>query len=92
MQIVENSPSKWKRLDIRQYTIPEINIILELGNFDDFTKEIFKRLNNGDTIVKISMDLTEKGKYGYVSVKKVNKSIKEIKNKIVRLTLLGKLR
>lgn len=84
--------SKWKRLDIRQYTLPEIKTILELGNFDDFTKEVFKRLNNGDTIVKISMDLTEKQKYGYVSVKKVNKAIKEIKNKIVRLTLLGKLR
>jgi len=89
---VENLQNKWKRLDIRKYTIPEINIILELGNFDDFTKEVFKRLNNGDTIVKISMDLTEKNIYGYVSVKKVNKAIKEIKNKIVRLTLLGKLR
>lgn len=84
--------NKWKRLDIRQYTLPEIKTILELGNFDDFTKEVFKRLNNGDTIVKISMDLTEKQKYGYVSVKRVNKAIKEIKNKIVRLTLLGKLR
>ncbi len=89
---MENLQNKWKRLDIRKYTIPEINIILELGNFDDFTKEVFKRLNNGDTIVKISMDLTEKNIYGYVSVKKVNKAIKEIKNKIVRLTLLGKLR
>ncbi len=89
---MENLQSKWKRLDIRKYTIPEINIILDLGNFDDFTKEVFKRLNNGDTIVKISMDLTEKEIYGYVSIKKVNKAIKEIKNKIVRLTLLGKLR
>lgn len=89
---MENLQNKWKRLDIRKYTIPEINIILELGNFDDFTKEVFKRLNNGDTIVKISMDLTEKNIYGYVSIKKVNKAIKEIKNKIVRLTLLGKLR
>lgn len=89
---MEDLQNKWKRLDIRKYTIPEIDIILELGNFDDFTKEIFKRLNNGDTIVKISMDLTEKGTYGYVSIKRVNKAIKEIKNKIVRLTLLGKLR
>lgn len=89
---MENLQSKYKRLDIRKYTLPEIEIILELGNFDNFTKEVFKKLNNGDTIVKISMDLTEKEEYGYVSVKKVNKSIKEIKNKIVRLTLLGKLR
>ena len=87
-----NLLNKWQRLDIRQYTIPEINIILELGNFDDFTKDVFKKLNNGDTIVKISMDLTEKDCYGYVSVKKVNNAIKEIKNKIVRLTLLGKLK
>lgn len=92
MLIVEDLQSKYSRLDIRKYTIPEINIILELGNFDEITKEVFKRLNNGDTIVKISMDLTDKNKYGYVSVKRVNKSIKEIKNKIVRLTLLGKLR
>lgn len=89
---MENLQSKYKRLDIRQYTLPEINIILELGNFDEFTKEIFKRLNNGDTIVKMSMDLTNKGNYGYVSLKKVNNAIKEIKNKIIRLTLLGKLR
>ena len=89
---MENLQSKWKRLDIRKYTIPEINIILDLGNFDDFTKEVFKRLNNGDTIVKISMELTEKEIYGYVSIKKVNKAKIEIKNKIVRLTLLGKLR
>lgn len=89
---VENLQNKYKRLDIRKYTLPEIEIILELGNFDNFTKEVFKRLNNGDTIVKISMDLTDKQKYGYVSVKKVNIAIKEIKNKIVRLTLLGKLR
>lgn len=92
MQTVENLQSKWKRLDIRQYTLPEIEIILELGNFDEFTKEVFKKLNNGDTIVKISMDLTDKEKYGYVSIKKVNNAIKEIKNKIIRLTLLGKLR
>lgn len=72
--------------------MPEIEIILELGNFDDFTKDVFKKLNDGDTIVKISMDLTYKNKYGYVSIKKVNNAIKEIKNKIVRLTLLGKLR
>ena len=89
---MENLQNKWSRLDIRKYTIPEIEIILELGNFDDFTKEVFERLNCGDTIVKISMDLTEKDKYGYVSIKKINKTIKEIKNKIIRLTLLGKLR
>lgn len=92
MQTVENLQNKYKRLDIRKYTLPELEIILELGNFDKFTKEVFKKLNEGDTIVKISMDLTEKEEYGYVSVKKVNNSIKEIKNKIVRLTLLGKLR
>ena len=92
MLIVENLQNKYKRLDIRKYTLPEIEIILELGNFDNFTKEVFKRLNNGDTIVKISMDLTSKNEYGYVSIKKVNNSIKEIKNKIIRLTLLGKLR
>ena len=89
---MENLQNKWKRLDIRKYTLPEIEIILQLGNFDKFTKEVFKRLNNGDTIVKISMDLTEKEEYGYVSIKKVNKAIKEIKNKIIRLTLLGKLK
>jgi hypothetical protein len=89
---VENLQNKYKRLDIRKYTLPELEIILKLGNFDEFTKEVFKRLNNGDTIVKISMDLTDIEKYGYVSIKKVNKAIKEIKNKIVRLTLLGKLR
>lgn len=89
---MEDSQNKYKRLDIRKYTLPELEIILELGNFDDFTKEVFKRLNNSDTIVKISMDLTDEEKYGYVSVKRVNKAIKEIKNKIVRLTLLGKLR
>jgi hypothetical protein len=63
---VENSQNKYKRLDIRKYTLPELEIILELGNFDDFTKEVFKRLNNSDTIVKISMDLTDKEKYGYI--------------------------
>jgi len=89
---VENLQNKWKRLNIRKYTIPEIETILELGNFDDFTKEVFERLNKNDTIVKISMDLTEKDIYGYVSVKKVNNAIKEIKYKIVKLTLLGKLR
>lgn len=89
---MENLQNKWKRLDIRKYTLPEIEIILELGNFDDFTKEVFKRLNKKDTIVKISMDLTDEGKYGYVTIKKVNNAIKEIKNKILRLTLLGKLR
>lgn len=89
---MENLQNKWKRLDIRKYTLPEIEIILELGNFDDFTKEVFKRLNKKDTIVKISMDLTDEGKYGYVTVKKVNIAIKEIKNKILRLTLLGKLK
>lgn len=89
---MESLQNKYSRLDIRKYTLPEINTILELGNFDDFTKEVFMKLNNGDTIVKISMDLTDKGVYGYVSIKKVNKVIKEIKNKIVRLTLLGKLR
>ena len=89
---MENLQNKWKRLDIRKYTLPEIEIILELGNFDNFTKEVFKRLNKKDTIVKISMDLTDEGKYGYVTVKKVNTAIKEIKNKILRLTLLGKLR
>ena len=67
---VENLQNKYKRLDIRKYTLPEIEIILELGNFDNFTKEVFKRLNNGDTIVKISMDLTDKQEDGYVSVKK----------------------
>ena len=89
---MENLQNKWKRLNIRKYTIPEIETILELGNFDDFTKEVFERLNKNDTIVKISMDLTEKDIYGYVSVKKVNNAIKEIKYKIVKLTLLGKLR
>ena len=89
---MENLQSKYSRLDIRKYTTPEINLILELGNFDDITKEVFTRLNKGDTIVKISMDLTYENKYGYVSIKRVNKSIKEIKNKIVRLTLMGKLR
>lgn len=89
---MENLQSKWKRLDIRQYTVPELEIILNLGNFDDFTKDVLKRLNKGDTIVKISMDLTYEKQYGIVSVKKVNKSIKEIKNKIVKLTILGKLR
>jgi len=89
---VENSVNKYKRLDIRQYTIPELELILDLGNFDEFTKEVFQRLNCGHTIVKISMDLTEKGVYGYVSIKKVNTAIKEIKNKIVKLTLLGKLK
>lgn len=92
MLTVENLQNKYKRLDIRKYTLPEIEIILKLGNFDKFTKEVFKRLNNGDTIVKISMDLTDKEEYGYVSVKKVNIAIKEIKNKIVRLTLMGKLK
>ena len=92
MLIVENLQNKYARLDIRKYTKPELELILELGNFDKFTKEVFKRLNNGDTIVKISMDLTDKDEYGYVSVKKVNTAIKEIKNKIIRLTLLGKLR
>ena len=89
---MENLVNKYKRIDIRQYTIPEIDLILQLGNFDKFTQDVFKRLNSGDTIIKISMDLSDKGIYGYVSVKKVNKAIKEIKNKIVRLTLLGKLR
>ena len=89
---MESLQGKYKRLDIRKYTLPEINTILELGNFDDLTKEVFMRLNSGDTIIKISMDLTDKGIYGYVSIKKVNNAIKEIKNKIVRLTLLGKLR
>ena len=89
---MENLQNKWKRLDIRKYTLPEIEIILELGNFDDFTKEVFKRLNKKDTIVKISMDLTDEGKYGYITVKKVNNAIKEIKSKILRLTLLGKLK
>lgn len=87
-----NSLNKWKRLDIRKYTKPEIDIILELGNFDDFTKEVFNMLNKGYTIVKISLELTDKGIYGIVSEKKVNNSIREIKNKILRLTLLGKLR
>ncbi len=89
---MENLQNKWQRLDIRKYTIPELEIILNLANFDEFTKDVFNCLNKGDTIVKISMDLTDKEKYGYVSVKRVNKAIKEIKNKIVRLTLLGKLR
>lgn len=89
---MENFQNKWKRLNIKQYTIPEIETILSLGNFDDFTKDVFNKLNSGDTIVKISMDLTEKEIYGYVSVKRVNKAIKEIKNKIVKLTLLGKLK
>lgn len=89
---MESFQNKWKRLNIKQYTIPEIETILSLGNFDDFTKDVFNRLNNGDTIVKISMDLTEKEIYGYVSIKRVNKAIKEIKAKIVKLTLLGKLR
>ena len=89
---MENSQNKWKRLDIRKYTIPELEIILNLANFDEFTKDVFNNLNKGDTIIKISMDLTDKGTYGYVSIKRVNKAIKEIKNKIVRLTLLGKLR
>lgn len=89
---MEDLQNKCKKLDIRRYTLPEINIILELGNFDDFTKEVFMKLNKGDTIVKISMDLTDEDKYGYVSVKKVNNAIKEIRNKIIRLTLLGKLR
>ena len=87
-----NSLNKWKRLDIRKYTKPELEIILELGNFDDFTKEVFNMLNKGYTIVKISLELTDKGIYGIVSEKKVNNSIREIKNKILRLTLLGKLR
>lgn len=87
-----NSLNKWKRLDIRKYTKPELDIILELGNFDDFTKEVFNMLNKGYTIVKISLELTDKSIYGIVSEKKVNNSIKEIKNKILRLTLLGKLR
>ena len=78
--------------EFRERPPEELEIILELGNFDEITKEVFMRLNNGDTIVKISMDLTDKNKYGCVSVKRVNKSIREIKNKIVRLTLLGKLR
>lgn len=89
---MENFQNKWKRLNIKQYTIPEIETILSLGNFDDFTKDVFNKLNSGDTIVKVSMDLTEKEIYGYVSVKRVNKAIKEIKNKIVKLTLLGKLK
>ena len=89
---MENLLGKWKRLDIRQYTIPELEIILNLGNFDDLTKQVLQRLNNGDTIVKISMDLTELQTYGIVSVKKVNNAIREIKTKIVKLTLLGKLR
>lgn len=89
---MENLQNKWKRLDIRQYTIPELEIILNLGNFDEFTKTVLNKLNNGDTIVKISMDLTETQKYGIVSVKKVNNAIREIKNKIIKLTLLGKLK
>ena len=92
VKIVVNSLNKWKRLDIRKYTKPELDIILELGNFDNFTKEVFDMLNKGHTIVRISMDLTEKGIYGIVSQKKVNNSIREIKNKILRLTLLGKLK
>ena len=89
MDVLQN---KWKRLDIRKYTKPELEIILELGNFDEFTKDVFNMLNEGYTIVRISIELTDKGIYGIVSEKKVNNSIKEIKNKILRLTLLGKLR
>lgn len=89
---MENLANKWKRLNIKQYTKPEIDIILELGNFDEFTKEVFNRRNKEDTITKISMNLTEIGKYGYVSEKRVNKAIKEIKEKIIKLTLLGKLK
>lgn len=87
-----NSLNKWKRLDIRKYTTPELNIILELANFDDFTKDVFNMLNKGYTIVRISMELTDKNIYGIVTEKKVNNSIREIKDKILRLTLLGKLK
>lgn len=39
---MENLQNKYKRLDIRKYTLPELEIILELGNFDDFTKVLFE--------------------------------------------------
>ena len=76
-------------MNIHQYTKPEIDIIIQEGNLNDFEIEVLNRRNNNDSIVKISSDLS--GKYGIVTEKMVNNAIKSIRNKIVVLTLLGKL-
>lgn len=85
-----NFQSKFSRLNIHQYTKPEINIIIQEGNLNNFEIEVLQRRNNNDSIIKISSDLTN-SKYGIVTEKMVNNAIKNIRNKIVVLTLLGKL-
>ena len=91
VRIVGNFQSKFSRLNIHQYTKPEIDIIIEQGNLNEFEIEVLMRRNKNDTIVKISNDLTNINDYGIVTEKMVNKAIKNIRNKIIVLTLLGKL-
>ena len=86
-----NFQNKFSRLNIHQYTKPEIDIIIEQGNLNEFEIEVLMRRNKNDTIVKISNDLTSINNYGIVTEKMVNKAIKNIRNKIIVLTLLGKL-
>lgn len=86
-----NFQNKFSRLNIHQYTKPELDIIIKEGNLNDFEIEVLMRRNSNDSIVKISTDLTILDKYGIVTEKMVNKAIKSIRNKIIVLTLLGKL-
>lgn len=62
-----NFQSKFSRLNIHQYTKPEIDIIIEQGNLNEFEIEVLMRRNKNDTIVKISNDLTNINDYGIVT-------------------------
>lgn len=67
-----------KRFD---FTMFELNYIINNANFNDLQLSIFKRLTDPkgkQTIVKISMEEN-------ISERTVNRIIKQIKNKIIRI-------
>lgn len=67
-----------KRFD---FTVFELNYIINNANFNDIQLNVFKRLidpRGRQTIVKISMEEN-------ISIRTVNRIIKQIKNKIIRI-------
>lgn len=67
-----------KRFDFNKF---ELDYIIDNANFNDLQLSIFKRLTDPrgrQTIVKISMEKN-------ISERTVNRVIKQIKNKIIRI-------
>lgn len=81
---LQNLNKKYSRLNLQQFTLPEIEIIKELANFNEIQTKVFDLSCAGNTIVEISLEIP-------CSVETVNKTLKQIRHKIFKLFMLNKL-